>query len=283
MKKTKKKSEKIIEKLDDYFLPKSNPSVETHKFNSRVQYEEETFEHFYSEITKLAVNCNFGDMKDRLIKDRIVSGIRDLKIKERLLREQNLNLNKSLEICRAAEQADLHMKEMLIQTSRVEIGGVDSHRMNNWNGTKYGVEQKRQNFTKFEGKCQNRVPENNNYRETSGGLSMSNKVFNNVICGRCGFRHFYNKNCPAQGKQCNKCRKCNHFASVCRNRMINTINEYSSEPSSSLNHDLSLNNNFIIDTIHINSLDTTKENDWFEELFIKNCNSFVKFKLDTGA
>lgn len=42
-KEDKKDPNKIIEKLDAHFLPKSNPSVETHKFNSKCQLQNETF------------------------------------------------------------------------------------------------------------------------------------------------------------------------------------------------------------------------------------------------
>ncbi|CAH1802764.1 unnamed protein product [Owenia fusiformis] len=33
---------------------------------------------------------------------------------------------------------------------------------------------------------------------------------------RCGYNHYDGKSCPAQGKICNKCKKKNHFSSVCK-------------------------------------------------------------------
>ncbi|XP_023238018.1 uncharacterized protein LOC111636862 [Centruroides sculpturatus] len=84
----------ILEKLELYFIPKSNQSVESHKFNTRVQGLSEAFDDFLADLRKLSINCEFGNLRDRLLRDRIVSGIRDQKVKERLLRETELSLTK---------------------------------------------------------------------------------------------------------------------------------------------------------------------------------------------
>ena len=51
-------------------------------------------------------------MKDSLIRDRIVFGIADNKVRERLLRVPDLTLNKALEIARAAESTQSQLKQM---------------------------------------------------------------------------------------------------------------------------------------------------------------------------
>ncbi|KAG5871032.1 hypothetical protein JTB14_010583 [Gonioctena quinquepunctata] len=116
--------DKIIKQLDVHFLPKSNPSVETHKFNSRNQLYGESFETFLAELKKIARDCEFGTFEDRLIKDGIVSGIRDQKVKDRLLRETNLDLTKTFEICRVAEQTEQYIKAMTDKTENLEISGI---------------------------------------------------------------------------------------------------------------------------------------------------------------
>lgn len=65
----KKDPKKIIEKLDKYFVPKMNYSVETHKFNMRTQLPGETFDSYLSELKKIAKNCDFGTFKDRMLQD----------------------------------------------------------------------------------------------------------------------------------------------------------------------------------------------------------------------
>ncbi|KAK9700893.1 hypothetical protein QE152_g30930 [Popillia japonica] len=67
-----KDSVHIIKKLDDYFIPKTNKSIERHRFNNRVQMPGEDFDSFIGDLRKLAKNCDFGGMKEELLTDRIV-------------------------------------------------------------------------------------------------------------------------------------------------------------------------------------------------------------------
>ncbi|KAK9721841.1 hypothetical protein QE152_g20006 [Popillia japonica] len=91
----------------------SNPSVERHKFNTRIQRPDENFDTFLGELKKLEANCEFAQMKDELIKDRIVCGVLEAKIKNRLLREKDLDLTKAMEICRAAEQTEHQVRQLM--------------------------------------------------------------------------------------------------------------------------------------------------------------------------
>ncbi|EFA12511.1 hypothetical protein TcasGA2_TC004209 [Tribolium castaneum] len=106
----RKDPEEIVCKLDEYFVPKTNVSVERHKFNSRVQMANENFDSFLGDLRKIAANCEYGDLKDDLIKDRIVCAINDKRVKDRLLRETDLNLEKAISICKAAEQSVISTK-----------------------------------------------------------------------------------------------------------------------------------------------------------------------------
>ena len=52
-------------------------------------------------LIHIAKDCNFGTVKDSLIRDRIVCGIIDNAVRERLLREPDLNLDKAIQICQS--------------------------------------------------------------------------------------------------------------------------------------------------------------------------------------
>ena len=55
--------------------------------------------------------CDFGAITPKeILRDRLVFGIQDDKVRERLLREANLTLEKADEICRAAESMAAQMK-----------------------------------------------------------------------------------------------------------------------------------------------------------------------------
>lgn len=80
-----------------------NEIFDRYTFFTRVQQEREGFDDFLTNIKTLAEVCNFGSLKDSLIKDKIVSDILDLVLQERLLQARELTLNRAEQLCRAAE------------------------------------------------------------------------------------------------------------------------------------------------------------------------------------
>ena len=58
--------------------------IERAKFNRRSQLPDEPAEQFIASLYNLAADCNFGDLKDQLIRDRIVVGIRNQALSEQL-------------------------------------------------------------------------------------------------------------------------------------------------------------------------------------------------------
>lgn len=120
----KKDSDGIITMLDGYFIPKTNLSFACHKFNTRVQLPNENFDNFLNELRKLAADCDFGTLHDRLIKDIIVYGVKDQRIKDRLLREADLDLTKAANIYKAAERTEEDIKNLAEKTSSLEIDGI---------------------------------------------------------------------------------------------------------------------------------------------------------------
>ena len=68
------------------------------------------FDHFLTELKQKARTCEFENICDSLIRDRIVIGIDSKSTRERLLREPDLTLEKSSILCRAAEQCKQQSK-----------------------------------------------------------------------------------------------------------------------------------------------------------------------------
>ncbi len=56
--------------------------------------------------------CELGDLKDSLIRDRVVSGIQDNSIRERLLRDRELALQIAIEKVRLAELKNAQLKQI---------------------------------------------------------------------------------------------------------------------------------------------------------------------------
>ncbi|GJQ75125.1 hypothetical protein Trydic_g9734 [Trypoxylus dichotomus] len=60
----------------------------------------ENIDEYINELRRLSNNCESGTLTDSLIKDRTVFGIKDKALKNRLLREANLDLRKAIDICK---------------------------------------------------------------------------------------------------------------------------------------------------------------------------------------
>lgn len=117
----------VIEHFDGYFLPQTNVTYERFLFFNRKQHQEESHEQFMVALKNLSKSCQFGTLKDELIKDIFVSGIVDKHLQEKLLRAENLDINKALEICRTRAAIAEHVKTMHIKEEPMEIP-VDSIR-----------------------------------------------------------------------------------------------------------------------------------------------------------
>ena len=72
-----------------------------------------TFDNYFVRLRKLAATCEFGQLTDELIRDRIVCGIADNATTKKLLQESDLTLNKCLDLCRATETSTNQLNTML--------------------------------------------------------------------------------------------------------------------------------------------------------------------------
>lgn len=131
-----------------------------------------------------------------MIRDRLVLGIADLAVQEKLLIITDLKLEKALEICRATEI----LKER-VQTMHEEkvIGKVNRKQMSMTKTKKLYVKKSQE----------------------SKEESKADKEFQ---CRRCNRKH-RPRECPAYGKKCNRCGKLNHFKSACRVKGVQQIED----------------------------------------------------------
>ena len=76
-----------------------NIVYERHKFWSRSQHEGEPFDKWLKEMRVIAKDCEFAE-EDNMIRDKIVFGVYDKKVQERMLRNSNLSLKDAIDLCR---------------------------------------------------------------------------------------------------------------------------------------------------------------------------------------
>ena len=96
----------IIGKFDTFAVGEVNEIYERFIFNKRQQGEGESFESFLSAIRSLVKTCRYcEDCVDSIVRDRIVLGVADPNTQTALLKERELTLQKSIDICKSAENA----------------------------------------------------------------------------------------------------------------------------------------------------------------------------------
>ncbi|XP_063832434.1 uncharacterized protein K02A2.6-like isoform X2 [Ostrinia nubilalis] len=100
MLKTETTIDKILIRLDEYFIPKTNLTYERYKMFTRKQDQEETFEQYVTALKKLSQSCNFGSLRDEIVRDLFICGLRNPVLQRQLLGLSELSLEKAVAICR---------------------------------------------------------------------------------------------------------------------------------------------------------------------------------------
>jgi len=108
----KKKVDKCMEVLDNYFKPSRNVVYERYVFNTCVQQNEESVQSYVTRLRRLAASCEYGELADEFIRDRLVIDLKNRGYKVRLLREKKLDLQKAIQMCTPSEVASRQMKNI---------------------------------------------------------------------------------------------------------------------------------------------------------------------------
>ena len=88
-----KKVDKILGKYEKYCNPQCNVTYERHQFNIRNQNEGESIDAYVTDLRILSKSCEYGDLADSLLRDRLVCGVKKDTVRSRLLRETDLTLH----------------------------------------------------------------------------------------------------------------------------------------------------------------------------------------------
>ena len=113
-------------KLDDFFKVRRNVIYERARFNKRNQLAGESAEKYIMELYSLVENCDYGTLTSEMIRDRLVIGIRDEALSEKLQLDAGLTLEKAKKlICQreAVHEQQQVLKEEPVPTSMA--GTVD--------------------------------------------------------------------------------------------------------------------------------------------------------------
>ncbi|KAG1651370.1 Transcriptional repressor NF-X1 [Nymphon striatum] len=114
----KKDLEVVKASFKAYFSPKLNEVFERHRFLSRAQKEAEPFDMFLTDLYNLSSSCNYeGVERDKAVRDRIVMGVNNASVQKHLLSEEDLTLDRAIQLCRAKEATVHYLEDMRPNTS----------------------------------------------------------------------------------------------------------------------------------------------------------------------
>ncbi|GFU31887.1 transposon Tf2-9 polyprotein [Trichonephila clavipes] len=174
-------SDQTLDKLKDalkkHLTPKPLIIPSRHKFLNRKQTEGEGISTYIAELRALAMNCDYDkDMLNIMLRDVFVSGLRDKMILDRLFEEDNINLEKTLNIALAMEKAFRGTNDIM------------GRAINSMKTFKKHMDKK-SNFTK----------------------SRKKKLY----CSRCTGTNHAKENCRFISSKCNFCGKIGHIKQAC--------------------------------------------------------------------
>ena len=112
------KYDSILAKFDSFFSVRKSMIIECTKLNKCSQLPDKPVEQFIASLYNLAADCNFGELKDELICDRIVVGIRDASLSERLQMDLELMLEKAKMVVQRREA--IHEQQVTIEGDKLE-------------------------------------------------------------------------------------------------------------------------------------------------------------------
>ena len=91
----------MLQKFDEYFVPRKNTIQERTKFYHCTQKEGESVKCFIRNLYELAEHCNFAEKEEEHIRDRLIAGMLDKALSRDLQMEQEtLTLHKVVDTAR---------------------------------------------------------------------------------------------------------------------------------------------------------------------------------------
>ena len=121
-----KKYSSVLRKFDKFFDVRRNVILERAKFNRKSQLAGESSDQYIATLYRLVETCEYpADLKDELLRDRLVVGMRDSAFSERLQLDTELTLEKTKKAMRQKE-AVKEQNQMLQDGNRSANGSMDT-------------------------------------------------------------------------------------------------------------------------------------------------------------
>ena len=234
----------VLAKFDGFFQVRKNVIYERARFNRRNQLSGETAEEYIMVLYNLAENCDYGAMKTEMIRDRLLVGIRDHALSEKMQMDPKLTLETAKKTIRQKEAVQQQQK------------------------TLKGVKEPTCLEAVHPGANRQKRPGRRDHQRMSSqrGASKEQKPHSSQAkqCTRCGKGQHPRDKCPAKDATCHKCQRKGHYSALCYSKSVSTLSEESS-----------------LETAFLDTMSSKQDKAWFASICIGDQETL--FKLDTGA
>ena len=293
--------ESIVEQFDLYVAERKCVTGCRELFNNRNQKSGEPFSNWLTDLRNLIKDCEYGSVEDSMLKDRIIWGTHNKKVRESLRAKSNQSLNEIIDASKAVEATARYHRN---SDETVEVDAAQAFPKKNM-GNYYNQSQGGGKIKKEQNYHQNR--QYGPYKKNAKGVAAGNggdrpKVSNlKYLCKKCNKIHGAG-NCPAWGKTCTKCNGRNHFSTVCKFKPQNSNQHHAKKSVDSLAQVTNQLNDVLFDgwdhseVSEINMLCAVKEKNQvivsgesmqprkeYTEVLRLQWEHYVKFKLDPGS
>lgn len=193
----KKTLDNMLSMFDQYFEPVKNIIYERVKFNSIVQGDLPIHQ-FIIKLQSQADVCDYGDKKDELVRDRIVVGVRDKRLREYLIDLEDLDLQKCI----------LKSKQFVSHHEQSDRLGGNTADCN------MDMINKQQAYKSM-----------SHSREENKSKAPAKNLWKN--CLFCKYGPHNRDSCPAKNALCNFCKMRGHWAKsrACKGKRASSTNE----------------------------------------------------------
>ena len=255
-----------VARFDAHFLPRVNVIFERHQFFTRNQEPGESVDRYITALRKLTQTCEFGEIRDSLVRDRFICGLSTVAVKEKFAwNAEHITLETAIDKCKAAGLVKDQLR-VIDAPADERVADVKASGKHQWYTAQLPQEQ-RQKANASRGRCT-----------------------------RCGYNHG-SRRCPAMGKMCRICKGVGHFGVMCRSTLADAQVQpvYTEDTQEEMAHtddivhavgllviedDGEAKTRSVEQTFHIGTIEGDGAA-WMTELLTNV--SPIRYKLDTGA
>ena len=186
---TSKTYEELTRIMREHLQPTPNEIAQRYVFYKRDRLVGESIKDYVAELRKLSEHCNFADRLEESIRDKLVCGLNDQKIQQKLLAVRNLTLQSAMDTAVAMESAAKNARDL--------YGGVRGvkNEVGVYSGGNSGGGVNRLDKRSYKG---------------YGNVSVSKKE-----CFRCGGIKHDSDHCTFKSRECFGCKKVGHAKHRC--------------------------------------------------------------------